>query len=137
MTPMKKFYLLLLVSILIISCSKDDGAVNSTTSINPPAWIHGTWRSEGAGGTSITGLQFTANDMILLGLTNMSHKNNISSIIKSGGEVTVDENISQEDYDITIEYSMGTSINYSFSKVDDNTIIWNSTAHGDLELQKQ
>ena len=134
---MKKIYLLLLVCVLSISCSKDDDSANFQASINPPQWIHGTWKAESAGTKSFTDLEFTSNDMILLGLYDMSYKDNIRSIIKSGGEVTVEEDTSQDTYEITIDYSVGASIDYSFTKVDENTINWNSDTYGALPLQKQ
>ena len=134
---MKKIYLILLLALLSLSCSKDDDSANSNISINPPTWIQGTWKAEGAGGTSITGFRFTTNDMVQVGLYDMSYKENISSIIKSGGEANVEEDISQESYRITIDFSMGASVNYLFTRVDENTINWNTTTYGALELQKQ
>ncbi|WP_324720508.1 hypothetical protein [Salinimicrobium sp. HB62] len=134
---MKKIYLLLFVIALTLSCSTDDENSNPDISINPPAWLHGTWKAEDAGGTSITGFRFTTDDIILLGLYDMSYRDNTSSIVKSGGEATVEEDISQESYRITIDYSVGASVNYLFSRVDENTINWNTTTYGALELQKQ
>lgn len=134
---MKKFYLLLLVSILTLSCSKDDDDTNTADSINPPDWIHGTWKGEGAGGTSVSGLKFTVDDMILLGTAEFSHKNQMKDFRQQGVEVTVTENISPQQYDLKINYPMGTSINYSFNKVDGNTITWKSGGFPEIELQKQ
>lgn len=134
---MKKIYLFFLAITLCLSCSKEDEAGNNTTSINPPTWIHGTWEAEGASGTSMSGFRFTADDIILLSSFEISHKNQIKDYRQQGVEVTVTENISPQEYDIKITYPMGTSVNYSFSKIDGSTLTWKSTGYGDLELQKQ
>ena len=133
---MKKFCLLLF-TVACLSCSKDDAASKKVNSINPPSWIQGSWKAEGAGGTSITGFRFTSSDMILLGLVDMSYKDNVNSIKESGGEANIEEDISSENYEISIDFSMGASIDYSFSKIDENTISWDSNPYGTIQLQKQ
>ena len=134
---MKRSLLFLSLIFTFISCSKDDNSVTASTSINPPEWTHGTWKSEGAGGSSIGSLIFTSNDLILnMGTSQISHKEQINHLSQMS-EVEVSEETSNDEYSLRIDYEMGTSVNYSFNRIDDQTIEWTSTGYGNLELKKQ
>ena len=92
---MKRSLLFLSLIFTFISCSKDDNSATASTSINPPEWTHGTWKSEGAGGSSIDSLIFTSNDLILdMGTSQISHKEQINHLSQIVEIVAVSEEIS-------------------------------------------
>lgn len=133
---MKRFLIFLVVLAVITSCSKNDTALNSN-SINPPEWIHGTWEAEGAMGNSSSGIRFTSNDVVLItGFSELSHKNQIESY-SDIMEMTVEETKSDEEYHLTISSSQGIATNYAFRKKDENSLYWENTGYGTLELTRQ
>ncbi|TRO66942.1 hypothetical protein [Christiangramia sabulilitoris] len=135
---MKRIVVLLTIILLAVSCSKDESSSKSNDSINPPEWIHGTWRAEdGYGSTTLTGLKFTSDDLILdMGSSELSHKAQLQQYSQIS-EITVDEEISNSEYSLRIDYVQGISINYAFNRIDEITIYWTSTGYGNLELKKQ
>lgn len=131
---MKKFYLIFL-TLLCISCSKDDEPSNSAIAINPPAWVQGNWAYadfEDEGPI----FKITSNDVIfVVNTTEMSYKGQLEGLAESGAEVTVDEVISEDKYEVTFDLSQGVTQSFFFIKIDDNTINWDNTSMA-IELKK-
>ena len=71
-----------------------------------------------------------------MGTSQVGHKQQIEQLSQMS-EVMVNEETSGDSYDLIIDYEMGTSVNYSFDRIDDQTINWTSTAYVNLELKKQ
>ncbi|WP_372744583.1 hypothetical protein [Lutibacter sp.] len=61
---MKKNTLILLLTLVLFSCSKDDDSTSSNISINPPSWIQGTWVIDND--YTYVAFKFTSNDMYIL-----------------------------------------------------------------------
>ena len=134
---MKRIIALLALILFVVSCSKDESNNLPANSINPPEWIHGTWRAENEYSTAITGLKFTSDDLILdMGSSELSHKAQVKQYSQIS-EIAVNEEISNSEYSLRIDYEQGFSINYSFSRIDEVSIYWTSTGYGNLELKKQ
>ncbi len=133
---MKKFYLFLIVCFLITSCSTEDEASRNNASLNPPGWIQGTWKTQGAEGDEIYGMKFTNDDLILLYHIEISYKEEFENYKKNGVPVRVIENISPTSYDLTIIYISGSYTNITFSKINEQTILWKE-GFSEMELKKQ
>lgn len=128
---MRKVFLILL-TVLCISCSKDDESSNSAISINPPQWVQGNWAYSGYEDNGAI-FRITSNDVVFIANTaEMSYKGQMEDIAKAGGDVSVDEVISTEMYEVTFNMSQGFSQTYTFEKVNETTIMWDT----DWELTK-
>lgn len=129
---MKKIYLVFL-TLLCLSCSKDDESSKSAISINPPAWVQGNWaQSDFEEDGAI--FKISSNDVIfVVNTTELSYKGQMESFAKSGADVGVDEVITEDTYTVTFDMSQGVTQSYSFTKVDESTILWiNSNMDIDL-----
>lgn len=129
---MKKIYLVFL-TLLCLSCSKDDESSKSAISINPPAWVQGNWaQSDFEEDGAI--FKISSNDVIfVVNTTELSYKGQMESFAKSGADVGVDEVITEDAYTVTFDMSQGVTQSYSFTKVDESTILWiNSNMDIDL-----
>ena len=128
---MKKISLFLLLGLVYSCSSSSDNLSNnssSNASINPPAWIQGTWIQ--AGGT--TGYKFTTNDFILTGSgSQTSFANTVILTNASGGNATVHETITSNSYNIDITIGIRTD-SYYFNKINDTKIEWVNDPLGSL-----
>ncbi|WP_034889622.1 hypothetical protein [Gillisia sp. Hel_I_29] len=107
---MKKFFIIYLLIITSISCSTNDDTSAAKTSINPPDWIHGSWKVENVTNNT-SGFQFTSNDIILLsGSVNISHKEQIATYSNIDYDISVKEWISNDDYSVDFNYPQGMSV---------------------------
>ncbi|MDP3946522.1 MAG: hypothetical protein Q8Q51_11570 [Lutibacter sp.] len=124
---MKKITLILLMSIFILSCSKDDDTSNSKISINPPSWIQGTWVMEvnpytGAEMDTYIAYKFTSNNMYILmdGL-----ETNFVEMVKADPSFTLSDiyDVSTSTtYTIHVKGSGIDMVFYEFIKVSSNEI---------------
>jgi len=131
---MKKIYLIFL-TLLCLSCSKDDES-SSAISINPPAWVQGNWAYSGFEEDGAI-FKISSNDVIMVvNTTELSYKGQLEAFAESGAEVGVVEEISDESYTVTFDMSQGVTQSYSFTKVDESTILW-INSNMDIELVKQ
>ncbi len=100
-----KHFLFIIAATLIISCSggDDNRSIDpNENSINPPAWIQGTWYSNFDGVNTGTGFKITSNDFCtVLQSTQSCWKELIQS---SAGQLIVNENSSDTDYTISFEF---------------------------------
>ncbi|MFG6686239.1 hypothetical protein ACGK9U_06635 [Mariniflexile sp. HNIBRBA6329] len=125
---MKKIILLLCLTLFLGCSSSDDSSSskNNSSSINPPDWIQGTWLFD----SSIdSGYQFTSDDFCIISLCTKSCKNEeMESFSGIEGQTnTVEEEITDSSYSVTIFYSnetkmSGTRNTYVFEKVSDSEI---------------
>lgn len=128
---MKKFFLILL-TVLCISCSKDDESSNSAISINPPEWVQGNWAYSGMEEEGAI-FRITSNDIVYGSSTaEISYKGQMEDLAKAGADVSVDEVITAEMYQVTFNMSQGFSQSYTFEIVDETTVMWDT----DWELTK-
>ncbi|MEZ7500752.1 hypothetical protein QO200_18710 [Flavobacterium sp. Arc3] len=125
-----KNLLYVFTALLIFSCSSsDDSSGTSSSDINPPTWIQGTWKQEGALQGQGLGFKFSSNDFCTLILNgDLCTQGQIDSFRKAGEKVTVEETISSTSYSAKINYPMGQSVTYSFSKISNTEIKWESSA---------
>lgn len=120
---MKKISILLML-VLVCSCSKSDDNSNSSNSdFHPPVWIQGNWKQEN--GVSFS---FSANDFCMtnIGIVKQCQQEFVSLYRKPSNSVTVTETITATNYTAEIKYFAGQSIIYSFRKLSDNSIEWNT-----------
>lgn len=131
---MRKIFLVLL-TVLCLSCTKDDDSSNSAISINPPEWMHGTWAWTGFEDDGPI-FRITSNDVIyVVNTSELSYKGQLEGMAKSGAEVSVDEVITEDTYEVTFDMSQGYKVTYSFTKLDGDTVLWTNTGM-DMELTK-
>jgi hypothetical protein len=109
---MKKTVILIITTIFFFSCSKDE-ASKSSASINPPAWIQGTW-SDGYGNS----YRFTTNDFITMAGAEISYK----EALESGQKITISETTTNSSYTIVITHAGTISMPYSFTKISNTEI---------------
>lgn len=116
---MKKL-LFVITALLLFSCSSsDESSNNSNNSLNPPAWIQGTWigyADSGSGGVGINtgiGFKFTKDDWCsVVGSVTSCWKYIIEN---SQGQVTTEEEITNTDYIVKIKTG-GTINTYHYRK---------------------
>jgi hypothetical protein len=125
-----KNLLYVLTALLIFSCSSsDDSSGTSSSDINPPTWIQGTWKQEGASQGQGIGFKFSSNDFCTLILSaDVCTQGQIDSFRKVGEKVTVEETISSTLYSAKINYPMGQSVTYTFNKISNTEIKWEASA---------
>lgn len=123
------------LTLLCLSCSKDDEPTNSAISINPPAWVQGNWAYSGFEEDGAI-FKISSNDVIMVvNTTELSYRGQLEAFAESGAEVGVVEEISNELYTVTFDMSQGVTQFYSFRKVDESTILW-INSNMDIELKK-
>lgn len=128
---MRKLLLALSIPLAFLSCSKsnDDSSNNSNGSSNgdfhPPSWIQGTWAFSNGNYNPTKLFKFTVNDFISISQnTETSWQALLNQIKTTGGTASVTETITATKYDFIINYS-AQSTNYSFTKIDNNSIKYN------------
>lgn len=122
-----------LMAFLAVSCSTPE---NSTTALSsdfhPPEWIQGTWTQELFGLDSRTGFKFSANDLCtLIGVGEHCQQEIINSQRISGTNAEVEETITNTSYSVKIS-SSGQTKSFSFHKISDTKIEWNSDSAVEL-----
>lgn len=112
--------------ILLMSCSKDDDS--STSQINPPDWIIGTWLIDDPYMT--LGWRFTSNDLIIIqnGIE-LSQKGQLESIINSGEEASAINTTTNDTYSLKLNLPAGQSVIYSFTRISDSEISWDTVTN--------
>ncbi|HEY4618072.1 MAG TPA: hypothetical protein VIH09_07755 [Flavobacterium sp.] len=131
-----KNILYILTAFLVFSCSPPDNSHTALISdFHPPQWIQGTWKQELFGLDSRTGFKFSANDLCtLIGVAEHCQQEIIDSQRKSGTNVIVEEVITSTSYSVKIS-SSGQQKTFSFQKISDTKIEWNSDSA--IELLKK
>lgn len=130
---MKNLLYLVVLVLGVFSCSPNDE--NSSSDINPPVWIHGSWLVEGTV-TGSTGFKFTSNDVVMLqNFLDTSQRTLINRSRELGQEVLVKENISKDLYSLRLEFQNGQTVNFDFTKISDTEITWNQVANSVLVRQ--
>jgi hypothetical protein len=121
---MKKAILLLIV-ITFVSCSSDESTGSSNkTSINPPAWIQGTWLSSYNNTSTGSGFKFSKDDLCLVVSNTLSSCNKETlSVYNNSIFTNVDETISDSEYIIIITIS-SVITTYHFKKISNSKIEW-------------
>ena len=130
---MKKIYLIL-IAVLVFSCSADDPEFERNNLFNPPNWIHGTWTGDASGLLQVTieyvftidnikQTRFTTDNNGVVKVNNYKDlKSSYTGIVNS-----IDENISSNNYSYTLPENLMYSPNgdsfYSFKKISANQVI--------------
>ncbi|MFB9057125.1 hypothetical protein ACFFU9_10260 [Mariniflexile ostreae] len=119
---MKKIIgLILIITFSLTSCSSsDDDSGNNGSSINPPNWIQGTWLGEVDGINSGLGFKFTSDDFCsVVGSQTSCFKEPVN---QSQGLITVDEQIDNENYIISINNNNTITNTFHFRKYSETEI---------------
>lgn len=124
-----------------MSCSSDDDVNQNSNYINPPDWIIGTWLDESEPAWAQSGgFQFTNNNLISL-LPNGEVNLNLREGLQDGfdaGITTTNEIISETSYKLEIITNGNVTIQYKFTKGEDNNaIIYHLSEIFDVVLSKQ
>lgn len=133
---MKKI-VIILFAVLAFSCSGSDDNNNvnpNVASLNPPAWIQGTWLLEGNSVQS--GFRFTSNDVCInsLGLY-ACNKESLEMYQDTQVHTDVNEEISDTEYSVEITIGSNTTT-FKFKKVSATQIKWvNSPAQANYTKQ--
>ena len=124
---MKK--LLLMASLLVLSVSCADivdaeiptnNSNNNSSKITPPAWIQSTWIMKDS---PSTGYKFTQNDICqVVNANDICQKSTIEFNSSIGIETKVVQEVSDNEYKISITPGVGVTHNYHFQKISENTI---------------
>lgn len=126
----KVSFLALTIIIIFNSCSNSDNDKNtSEIQINPPSWIQGKWLlPDSTVGES--GWRFTNNDFIIIQVnTELSQRNQLQQFSNNGQEVSASDTSSENSYSVVLNSIGGQSTTYSFSKISDNEITWDTVAN--------
>ncbi len=126
---MKKILATILVTVTLISCSKDSSSSGTgASSISPPSWIIGTWAYKISNtNTIMQSHTFTSdNYTIYTAGQTIDFKQTISS---SSGKMTIEETIETDNnYELTLKNIVSSGITqttkYNFSKVNSTIITW-------------
>lgn len=122
---MKNIILLIAFTSLLSSCSNSDNSSNNNNNcqtLNPPAWIQGTWIKQNSPVGSYTGYKFTSDDVIdIFSQSNSnSRKFQLDFYCNSNVNYTVTENTTPTSYFLEINWS-GIAT-YNFTKISATTI---------------
>lgn len=119
------FLILCIVSASLFSCTSDDNSSdNEEPVMNPPEWIHGTWNSIDDA-SEFVGWRFTEEDIIILKEdVEVSQKLQIQGYENAGLNVTVEEEIEEDWYSVTLHLPLEETIIYSFERESDTVIIY-------------
>jgi len=135
---MKKIYILLLTTLIIFSCSSEESN-SKNNSLNPPAWIQGTWAQKYGTNGSYTYqpiFTFTKNDFCTISL-------NSSICISESANNTPDLKIEETTTDSEYKFSFsikGVTTSYRFIKISNSKIeydIYPDQNVPNMELFKQ
>ena len=121
---MKNIFILVIASLLVLNCSKNDSNSSSSIQINPPAWIQGTWLLEGSPGVD-AGWRFTSNDFIIIQAGfEISQRGQLETILESGEDVSANDESTDNTYTVTSNFLAGQTTIYSFTRISDTEISW-------------
>lgn len=127
---MKKNISIILISLfLLMSCSSDDNGNSNSSAIqiNPPSWIQGTWLLE----SSIigeSGWRFTSNDFIIIQTgVEISQRGQLETFLEAGQDVSASDKSTDITYKVTSNFLAGQTTIYSFTKISDTEISWDSS----------
>lgn len=114
----------------LIGCSSDDGnSSNSEIQINPPSWIQGTWLLEGSL-IGDYGWRFTSNDFIIIQASSeISQRGQLETFLESGQDVSANDESTETTYKVTSNFPAGQTTVYSFTKISDTEISWNTVSN--------
>lgn len=154
MSIAKKTLLLLLFIAslaLIQSCGDNDKTENSNGKnkyFNPPEWIQGSWGTlidEENPDMLLPQLKFTDDDFFILTgdhktvYSETSYKTLLNQIAKNSGNVSVDEQISNNSYyfKINLPHSanlpIGYKLEFHLKKISDNKILWGNNPASEVQ----
>lgn len=141
MKHLKQIFLFCL-TLIVISCNSNDEDLELNRSINPPNWIIGTWLDEtDPDWAQIGGFQFTNDNFLDIFSDRTTITLNLKEDLKEGlisGIISIDEVLTEEEYEIKILSNRTLVNHFKFSKGTDNqTIIYSLTATRDVILSKQ
>lgn len=116
-----------LLSIFLLSCTKEDLEKANALSVSPPDWIQGKWSIKDSTSGN-RGWKFTLDSAVKI--DELGNETNILSsffflIGLTGEEVTVEEFNSSGFYSIEINTETSSS-RYDFSRISDNEISWDN-----------
>jgi hypothetical protein len=115
---------ILILAFLFVACSKDNNSSNTQASINPPLWIQGTWEQK-LNGVVYNSFRFTNNDIITIsGGVEVSQKYYIDFYKAQGKSPKTTEEISEDKYNILLDYGIGQSVRYTFNKKSNTVIVY-------------
>lgn len=122
--------ILAILCIALSSCSSDDdSSSNSQIQINPPSWIQGTWLLEGSL-IGDSGWRFTSNDFIIIQASNeISQREQLETFLESGQDVSANDESTETTYKITSNFPAGQTTIYSFTKISDTEISWDTVSN--------
>jgi hypothetical protein len=118
-------YILLIITLMTLSCSSDSGNDSANNKFNPPNWIQGTWQDNTA-----FGFKFTSNNVCQLISTNQScFKEMIDSYNASipNSATVEEETISDTEYKFSYSVS-GVTQYYHFVKLSNTSIEFNQSS---------
>lgn len=127
---MKKILPILAILIIALSsCSSDDDSSdNSSIQINPPNWIQGKWLLEGSV-VGESGWRFTNNDFIIIQAnTEISQREQLQQFSNNGQDVSANDTSTDNTYSVTLNTIGGQSTTYSFTKISNTEISWDSVS---------
>ncbi|QSW88305.1 hypothetical protein J0383_18830 [Flavobacterium endoglycinae] len=136
---MKKIYILLLTTLIIFSCSSSEDSNSKNNSLNPPAWIQGTWAQKYGSNGSYTyqpTFIFTKNDFCTISLNSSSC---ISESLNNTPDLKINESRTNSEYKFSLKTN-GVTTSYRFIKVSDSKIeydIYPDQNVPNMELFKQ
>lgn len=133
---MKHFYFFM-TAFLMLSCSGSDDNNNVNpivASLNPPAWLQGTWLLEGSSVQS--GFRFTSEDVCINSLGMYAcNKESLEMYQDTEVHTDVNEEISDTEYSVEITIGSNTTA-FEFKKVSVTQIKWvNSPAQANYTKQ--
>lgn len=118
---MKKLTLIVMMAIATLSCSSNEDEIvkQEKQFFNPPTWIQGKWYKDG---TAL--YKFTKDDFYTIsGSSETSYKSILEQGESNGAKSSVDESISDTNYDFVIKSGVA-NYEYKFKKITDTKIQW-------------
>ncbi|NRT14699.1 hypothetical protein HNP99_001043 [Flavobacterium sp. 28A] len=133
---MKKILLLsLTLAFSLISCSSPDSSDNnSTTSINPPSWMQGTWSIDYGydDEPDLTPLfKFKNNDFCVLSGIEICYAEYLKQISKTGIKAEIEQSVTENEYKLSIT-TQSVKATYNFYRVSSNKIKYNNPDAGSV-----
>ena len=133
---------LLLLSLIVLSCSKDDDSPSNTSGdnlFNPPEWIHGTWKNE-INSNSYISYKFSDSNVVQTTVLSNNNSTVDYKMVYSNDFtiVTEDTTVTSYSYTIAIDSSEITSeTTIQFKKVSETQIQPYIAGQGGLLFNKQ
>jgi hypothetical protein len=124
----KKKFLILIYFIFLYSCSSDDSSNSSEIQITPPNWIQGKWLAENPDGSPLnSGFEFKSNDLIVITTSfQQSQRVYVQNLIDLGQNASATDSGTNTSYSLSVSLPLGQDVIYSFTKISDNEISWDS-----------